>query len=151
MAYWNGSTWGPEAVAAESEHRTRSVTSRIKTASLLAILALVVATSSVFAGPRVSGHLTVDQPVAYGGMTIAHANPGGTNVYVFSQCWDAAGNYVYARYSAVNADNTSAVGPMSSDVWSGGGASCTAKEGYFTRNGFGRWVTLAETTFTVQP
>lgn len=151
MAYWNGSSWGRKPVAALPDHRTTWLSRRIKPAALLAALALVVTASTVLAAPKPSGHLTVDEPVAYGGMTTAHANPGGTGVYVFSQCWDANGMYVYAAYSAVAADNIATVGPMWSPVWSRSGANCTAREGYFTRNGFGRWVTLAETSFTVQP
>ena len=99
---------------------------------------------------QVEGVITVDDAV-YGGMTTADVNPGGTNTYVFVQCYvpDLDGAYVYARYFAVDDSNQAAIGPLWSTLWPNGPASCTAQEGYFRRDGFGRWVSLASTTFQV--
>ncbi len=105
----------------------------------------------VFAAKPVSGRITVAGPVAHGGSTTATVNPGGTDVYVFVQCYAADGAYVYAAYSPVSAEKTASIGPLTSPVWAGGGANCTAQEGYFTRNGFGKWVVSAATEFTVNP
>jgi hypothetical protein len=105
------------------------------------------------AAARSSGHITVDGPVSYGGTTTATVNPGGTDVYVFVQCYapNMDGKYVYAAYSPVNSRNVASIGPLASALWTSGGASCTAQEGYFTRNGFGKWVVSASTTFKVTP
>jgi hypothetical protein len=88
---------------------------------------------------------------AYGGMTTATVNPGTADTYVLVQCYapDFGGNYVYAAYFPVDANNHAEVGPLWSTLWPRGDASCTAQEGYFTRNGFGRWESLAATTFHV--
>ncbi len=87
----------------------------------------------------------------YAGMTTATVNPGGANTYVFVQCYapDFGGKYVYAAYFPVDSSNHAAVGPLWSTLWPQGDASCKAQEGYFTKNGFGRWVSLATTTFHV--
>lgn len=99
-------------------------------------------------GGNGSGVITVPDAV-YGGMTTATVNPGGADTYVFVQCYAPNGDYVYAAYFATDASNRAEIGPLSSPLWLGGGASCKAQEGYFTRNGFGRWVSLATTTFNV--
>src|SRR5688572_6471448 len=107
MAYWNGNTWASEPVAAAPDTRTPSLSRRIKPAAFVALLALTVATGSVFAakgGPAASGQITVAGPVSHGQTTMATVNPGGTDVYVFTQCWTADGTYVYAAYSPVAAD-----------------------------------------------
>jgi hypothetical protein len=114
-------------------------------------LMIALAASSVSAARRETGTITVAGPVSHGEMTTATVNPGGDQVYVFTQCYLSDGKYVYAAYSPVGSDNTATIGPLSSTLWTSGGANCTAKEGYFTRNGFGRWVTAASTSFTVQP
>ncbi len=108
---------------------------------------------NAFAAKPLSGVITVQVPVAHGETTGATVNPGGTDVYVFVQCYapDFGGEYVYAAYFPVSADKTATIGPLASSLWKSGGASCRAQEGYFTRNGFGKWVALAKTTFTVQP
>jgi len=88
----------------------------------------------------------------YGGMTTATVNPGTEGTYVLVQCYapDFGGAYVYAAYFPVDSSSkTATIGPLSSTLWSRGDASCRAQEGYYTRNGFGRWVSLATTTFSV--
>lgn len=97
-----------------------------------------------------TGVISVDNGV-WAGMTTATVNPGGEDVYVFVQCYapDFGGKYVYAAYSAVDANNHAAIGPLTSTLWPQSDASCRAQEGYFTRNGFGKWVDLATTTFRV--
>ena len=97
-----------------------------------------------------SGVITVADAV-YGGTTTATVNPGGEDVYVFVQCYapDFGGQYVYAAYFPVDAANKAEIGPLWSTLWPGGDAACQAQEGYFTRNGFGKWVDAATTTFRV--
>ena len=105
------------------------------------------------AAKPLNGVITVQQPVSHGATTTAAVHPGGANVYVFVQCYtpDFGGEYVYAAYFPVGADNSATIGPLWSTLWNSGGAACRAQEGYFTRNGFGRWVVEAQTTFSVQP
>ena len=117
---------------------------------LLAVLAfLVLLPSAVYAARPESGQITVAEPVSHGGMTTATVNPGGADVYVFVRCYapDLDGAYVYAAYFPV----TAVIGPLASSLWTSGGASCIAEEGYFARNGFGRWVLLASDHFSVVP
>lgn len=128
---------------------SRGLLAAVATAALL----VAMTANSVFAAKPASGHITVAEPVSYGGTTTATVNPGGSDVYVFVRCYtpDLDGAYVYAAYFPVSADNTAAIGPLASSLWTSGGASCTAEEGYFTRNGFGRWVVLASDRFAVTP
>ncbi len=122
---------------------------------LFLIFTLVFAGSAIAAkggggnGPA-TGVITVPN-AAYAGMTTATVNPGGADTYVFVQCYapDFGGTYVYAAYFPVDANNQAVIGPLSSTLWLQGDASCQAQEGYFTRNGFGRWVSEATTTFRV--
>ena len=102
-------------------------------------------------GGSLTGHISVPD-ATYGGMTTATVNPGDADTYVLVQCYapEFGGSYVYARYFPVDPNTKQAsIGPLSSTLWARGDASCRAQEGYYTRNGFGRWVVLAETTFRV--
>jgi hypothetical protein len=110
-------------------------------------------TGKAMAAKPSSGHITVGTPVAYGETTIATVNPGGSNHYVLLKCYtpDLTGTLVYGGYFAVNADKQAVLGPFSSYHWTGGGATCTAAEGYFLRDGLGKWVVEASTTFSVTP
>jgi hypothetical protein len=98
----------------------------------------------------VTGHISVPDAV-YGGMTTATVNPGGTDVYVYVQCYapEFGGTYVYAAFFPVDANKQAQVGPLWSTLWPQGPASCQAQEGSFTRNGFGKWDPVATTTFMV--
>jgi hypothetical protein len=128
---------------------------------LIAVIAAVVAlTATATVGVAVaakgggngavSGVISVPD-AQYAGTTVATVNPGGADTYVFVQCWapDAGGKYVYAAYFPVDSSNQATIGPLWSTLWPQGDASCTAQEGYFTRNGFGRWESVASTTFRV--
>ncbi len=99
---------------------------------------------------RAPGVISVPDAV-YGGSTVATVNPGGDGVYVFLQCYAPTfgGEYVHAKYFDVDANGQAAIGPLMSRLWLSGEADCTAQEGYFTRNGFGKWVVVAATTFHV--
>jgi hypothetical protein len=101
-------------------------------------------------GGNVSGVISVPDAL-YAGTTTATVNPGGTDVYVYVQCYtpDFGGDYVYAAFFPVDANNQAELGPLWSTLWPQGSASCQAQEGYFTRNGFGKWVDVATTTFRV--
>jgi hypothetical protein len=121
-----------------------------------AVLALAITVFSAGLGNAAkpeSGQITVAEPVSHGGLTTATVNPGGADVYVFVRCYtpDLDGAYVYAAYFPVGADQTAVIGPLASSLWTSGGASCIAEEGYFTRNGFGRWVLQASDHFSVAP
>ncbi len=121
---------------------------------LFLIFALVFASAAIASkgggGNGSTGVITVPD-AEYAGMTTATVNPGGADTYVFVQCYapDVGGTYVYAAYFPVDANNRAAIGPLWSTLWPQGDASCQAQEGYFTRNGFGRWVSEATTTFRV--
>ena len=101
-------------------------------------------------GAPATGVITVAD-AEHAGTTTATVNPGGENVYVFVQCYkpDFGGEYVFAAYYPADANNQALVGPLWSTLWLEGDASCQAQEGYFTRNGFGKWVVAATTTFRV--
>jgi hypothetical protein len=118
----------------------------------ITIASIVVLSIPSFAakggGGRQAGVITVPDTV-HGGTTTATVNPGG-DVYVFVQCYtpQLGGEYVYAKYFDV-IDNTALLGPLQSRMWQEGAAGCRAQEGYFMRDGFGKWVVVAETTFNV--
>jgi hypothetical protein len=99
------------------------------------------------------GHITVVEPVAHGQSTTATVNPGGSDVYVRVRCYAPSfgGTLVYGRFFDVDSENHATIGPLASSLWTSGGASCNAQEGYVTRDGFGKWVVLASTNFTVTP
>jgi len=90
------------------------------------------------------GSITVPDGV-YGGTTTATVKPGGAGTMAFAQCYQGS-TLVYAQYVEVDATNhaTFKLGPT--PMWTGGGASCKAEEGYF--GGGGRWRTVASTTFS---
>lgn len=97
-----------------------------------------------------SGTITVPDTV-YGGTTTAivsddEVRPNSTGNYVFVQCYNPS--YVYAAYFIVD-DGHAVIGPLASSLWTQGSASCLATEGYFTKNGFGKWVPIAQTAFMV--
>jgi hypothetical protein len=83
----------------------------------------------------------------YGDEVVATATPGGSDVYVFVQCYNP--EYVYAAYFLVDAGGYATLGPLHASTWPNSAARCTASEGYFTRDGFGKWVEYASTTFNV--
>ena len=125
-------------------------------AATVAIFALLVSSPAFGAaggngggGDRQTGHITVSDAV-YGGMTTATVNPGGENVYVYVTC-RTDGKVVYAAFFPVDGNNHADIGPLWSTLWSNSSAQCSAEEGYFTRNGFGKWVIAASTTFNVSP
>ena len=128
----------------------------LMSAAVLASSAIAVAAPKGGSGKdaggagNVTGVISVPDTV-YAGTTTATVNPGGEDVYVFVQCYtpDFGGAYVYAAYFPVDGNNQAQVGPLWSTKWLGGDAACQAQEGYFTRNGFGRWVDVATTTFRV--
>jgi hypothetical protein len=105
------------------------------------------------AAKRASGRITVAEPVAHGETTTATVNPGGSDVYVFVSCYapDMSGAYVFAAYYPVGSDDTASIGPLASSRWTSGRGSCVAEEGYFARNGLGKWVIQATDHFTVDP
>ena len=119
----------------------------MKWAIVLAALLFINAGSIGHAAKPESGQITVAEPVSHGGMTTATVTHGGADVYVFVRCYTPA--YVYAAYFPVT--NQTVIGPLASSLWTSGGASCIAEEGYFKRNGFGRWVLLASDHFSVVP
>lgn len=123
-------------------------------AGLLLLSALVFTGAAIAAkgggGNAPGGVISVPDAV-WGGTTTATVNPGGESAEVFVQCYapDFGGTYVYAAYFSVNASDQALIGPLWSTLWPQGAASCRAQEGYFKRAGFGRWVALATTTFSV--
>lgn len=113
----------------------------------------LLSTGTASAARPVTGVISVELPVAHGETTTATVNPGGSDTYVRLRCYapDLGGAFVYGRYFAVDSANHAILGPLASTLWTSGRASCIAEEGYFTRNGLGKWVILATTTFAVQP
>jgi hypothetical protein len=96
------------------------------------------------------GAISVEVPVHHGETTSATVNPGGTDVYVRVRCW-VDGDMVYGRFFDVDGNARAQIGPLASTLWESGGARCEAQEGYFTRNGLGKWVVVADTSFDVDP
>jgi hypothetical protein len=86
----------------------------------------------------------------YGETVSASPNPGGDGAYVLARCWLTDGTYVFAAYYPV-VDNKAAVGPLAATTWRNARATCIGEEGYFMRDGWGKWVTLATDTFEVGP
>ncbi len=93
------------------------------------------------------GHLVVPDAI-HGDTVVAVANPGGDKVYVFAQCWLLDGTYVFAAYYPV-VNGQASIGPLAATTWPNAAANCTAQEGYFMRDGFGKWVMLAKDEFSV--
>ena len=112
-----------------------------------------LSTGTALAAKPHSGAISVQLPVAHGETTVATVNPGGGDVYVRVRCWapDLGGAFVYGRYFAVDSSNQATLGPLASTLWTDGAATCIAEEGYFTRNGLGKWVVNATMTFSVDP
>jgi hypothetical protein len=110
-----------------------------------------LSTGTVLAAKPQSGAISVQLPVAHGETTVATVNPGGADVYVRLRCYapDLGGAFVYGRYFPVDSSHQATLGPLASTLWTSGGATCIAEEGYFTRNGLGKWVISATTTFAV--
>src|SRR4051812_13278969 len=75
MAFWNGTTWAPETVAVP-QHSTSSIAGRVRPAVLLAVLALMVTTGSVFAakGGTTSGAPTLTASFASSSAFAAASN-----------------------------------------------------------------------------
>ena len=96
---------------------------------------------------RQAAELTVPDGV-FGGTTVAHATPGGDGTWVHATCVQA-GRVALSEWARVDATNhaTLTLGPTA--TWTGGGASCTAEQGYFAGNG--RWRVQDSTTFSVAP
>jgi hypothetical protein len=46
-------------------------------------------------------------------------------------------------------DGQASIGPLAATTWTNALGQCTAEGGYFTRNGFGKWVPLAADEFEV--
>jgi hypothetical protein len=92
-------------------------------------------------------HLFVPD-ATYGQTVTASANPGGEDVYVSARCWLLDGTYVFAAFYPV-LDGQASIGPLEATTWPDAPAHCTAEEGYFTRNDFGKWVILATDAFEV--
>jgi hypothetical protein len=126
-----------------------------KLLGLIVMGAALIGTSSIASAGKgggansATGHITVSDAV-YGGMTTATLNPGGA-VYAYVQCYapDFGGEYVYAAFFPADANNQAQIGPLWSTLWPQGDAACQAQEGYFTRDGFGKWTVVATTTFHV--
>lgn len=116
--------------------------------SLFAVLML--ATPAL--GARLSGSVSVPDGTWSGMVTATVSVPelpkNSTPAYVFGQCY-VGDEYVWAKYHDV-VGNSSEVGPLDSRLWPNGDAECVATLGYFTRNGFGKWVPLATDTFHVE-
>lgn len=128
-----------------------------------AIVSMLLLVVGVIAGPALAasnakgnarpsakdGHLVVPDGV-YGETVLASANLGGDGVYVLARCWLIDGTYVFAAYYPV-VDNTATLGPLAATTWSNARATCIGEEGYFKREGWGKWVKLATDTFEVAP
>ena len=132
-----------------------AVVEAILVTALVWVAAMVVSSATrsdlgfapVVNAARVGANLTVPDGV-FGGTTVAHANPGGSQTWVHATC-SQGGEVVMGQWSRVDAnDNVTVVlGPTPS--WSSGGAECFAEEGYYTSRG--RWRVQATATFSVAP
>ena len=82
----------------------------------------------------------------FGGTTVALASPGGPGTWVHATCLQATA-VVISAWVRIDATHHAVIPLARSSTWQGGGAACTAEEGYFSSNG--RWRVLAATSFTV--
>lgn len=125
-----------------------------KWAMPLALLALVavlaVPALAAKGGKAATGGVVSVPDAAYGSTVTATANPGGADVYVYVQCYtpDIDGKYVYAAFFPV-VNGQATVGPLAATTWPNSDAGCTAQEGSFARDGWGKWNPVASTTFHV--
>jgi hypothetical protein len=162
MTYWNGTTWAPEPVAALPEQRTSSLLRRVKPAALLAVLALVVATSSVLAGRSSTapwiGLATVDgarmaagataQPHLGSWVTFDTVVPTNVKVPRIEVLCYQGGSFVFGMAGGV--DYGFLLGGGGS-TWKdlGGAADCTANLFYFGWHaGSQTYEWLASTSFS---
>jgi hypothetical protein len=119
------------------------------TAALLASLALGTVAAPTFAGKPSGGGTTttavrVDNGV-YGGTTTAYAGPASAT-WVRALCYQN-GKLVFEQYRQFDSTRraTLQLGPTPS--WPGGGATCTAQDGYW-RNG-STWRVTSTSSFSV--
>ena len=68
-------------------------------------------------------------------------------MHVYTCGWTLDETYVFVSYPVV--DGQASIGPPAATTWRNGPLYCTALEGHFTRNGFGRWVVLVSDEFEV--
>ncbi len=112
----------------------------------------VVLTITTLAAPRArTSDLSVSPLVVeHGGTVTATTSTTGNDIYVFAQCYSPGitGKYVYAAYFLVE-NGTATLGPLTSTQWPNSDGACTADLGYFTRSGFGKWVSYSKTNFSV--
>lgn len=121
----------------------------------LVVLATIAALPAVAGGSgkgkggagATEGHLVVPD-ATYGDTVMAAANPGGADVYVLAKCYTADGTLVWGGYFPV-VNGQASVGPLAATTWPNAAANCTAQEGYFMRDGFGKWIVLAKDEFSV--
>ena len=112
-------------------------------------------TISTLAAPRAkTGNISISPLVVEHGSSAtatATATATGDELYVFAQCYSPGitGKYVYAAYFLVE-NGTATLGPLTSTLWPNSDGECTADLGYFTRSGFGKWVSYSKTNFSVK-
>ena len=121
--------------------------------TIFAVFGLVL-TFSTFAAPKkkVNGSVTISAgTVMHGSTTTVAVSPTGTDNHVFIQCYspDLTGTYVYAAYFPAKTSPVT-IGPLTATIWKNSDGACTADLGYFTRDGFGRWVSFAKASFSVK-
>ena len=96
---------------------------------------------------RAGANLTVPDGV-FGGTTVALANPGGAGTWVHATCTQGRLT-VLAQWARVDSTNHATLQLGPTPVWSSGGASCSAEEGYFASNG--RWRVQDTASFSAAP
>lgn len=122
----------------------------------VAVLAVIGTATTIFTlaapGRRPTGSFVLSTATTPHGSTIS-AGVTTNSPYdnrLFTQCYSPTmgGTYVYAAYSGIE-NGQSLIGPLTSSLWPDSGAECSVKLGYFTRDGFGKWVTLSSSSFKV--
>lgn len=121
----------------------------------LAMVVVLFIISPVTATPKEISTISVDDTVWGGTATalVVASEPAknATVNYVFAQCWsEVDGEYLFAAFYGIT-DNSSTLGPfVTGSTWTQPEpADCEASVGYFTRQGFGRWVEAGQTLFNV--
>lgn len=149
MAYWNGTSWVPNPVAAPAQQRRAG--RLLGAATEASVIVLLV--FGLLAGTAVAGGKGSDGAnqiiVADGVFATAHdARVSGdrSDYWVAAECMQGT-TVVYREWVRADADGhaTLMLGPT--ELWSGGDGTCIATAGFYGKNS--RWKSVGSTSFFV--
>lgn len=155
--HWNGNEWVADTPAAKPESRVKRVAAAALEASLITALTFGLIAGTAFAakggGGSRGGSITMVAPdgTANWGDQIHFAISTSNQYPVASVSCSQGGSVVYGASHPLywpNAWEDDGTFTLSSQAWTGGGASCTA---LLKGTSHGKVVTLASTSFEVSP